>query len=145
MSCYLSMNFYLKDETCFEIPLVHLLSYINSTVYYYFNFRCQIPGLNNDTYNVQNNQHASKINKTIPPSHDEIHKYDRCHYYQYRNNTRDTVKCSKWVYDTNTFHETFASKVCVIVSTILKTIWNRFRGFGGETSRHVSRQIKKPG
>ncbi|CAG2200695.1 OCTN [Mytilus edulis] len=58
--------------------------------------KCQIPGMNNDTYNVQNNQHASIINRTIPPSHDEIHKYDRCHYYQYRNNSRNRVKCSKW-------------------------------------------------
>ncbi|VDI80395.1 Hypothetical predicted protein, partial [Mytilus galloprovincialis] len=31
------------------------------------------------------------INKTIPPSHGEIHKYDRCHYYQFRNNTRDMM------------------------------------------------------
>ncbi|XP_071134009.1 organic cation transporter protein-like [Mytilus edulis] len=93
--------------------------------------RCQIPGLNNDTYNVQNNQHSSIINRTIPPSHDEIHKYDRCHYYQYRNNTRDMVKCSKWVYDTNTFHETFTSKMNFVCDDAIKTSHAQMIFYGG--------------
>ena len=67
--------------------------------------------------------HQSIINHTIPPTDDEIHAYDRCHYYEYSNFTdgvqRRKVKCSKWVYDTDTFHETFTSKVCAMYSNVL--------------------------
>ncbi|XP_052089051.1 organic cation transporter protein-like [Mytilus californianus] len=100
--------------------------------------RCQIPGLNNDTYQVQNNEHASIINKTIPPSHDEIHRYDRCHYYQYRNNTRDMVKCSKWVYDINTFHETFTSKMNFVCDDAIKTSHAQMIFYGGVLVGDVS-------
>ncbi|XP_063404776.1 organic cation transporter protein-like [Mytilus trossulus] len=100
--------------------------------------RCQIPGFNNDTYKVQNDQHASIVNKTIPPSHDEIHKYDRCHYYLYRNNTRYMVKCSEWVYDTNTFHETFTSKMNLVCDDAIKTSHAQMLFYGGVLVGDVS-------
>ena len=107
-----------------------VLTYNNIPVKHrYVIFRCQIPGLDNDTFVVQNTMHQSIINHTIPPTDDEIHAYDRCHYYEYSNFTdgiqRRKVKCSKWVYDTDTFHETFTSKVCAMYSNAFAHILYR--------------------
>ncbi|XP_052089054.1 organic cation transporter protein-like isoform X2 [Mytilus californianus] len=76
------------------------------------------------------------INKTIPPSNDEKRKYGRCHYY--RNNTRDMVKCSKWVYDTNTFHETFTSKMNFVCDDAIKTSHAQMIFYGGVLFGDVS-------
>ncbi|KAK3086309.1 hypothetical protein FSP39_016703 [Pinctada imbricata] len=78
--------------------------------------RCKIPGYSNDTWKVQSDYHQYLINQSIPLSDDSNLYYDQCHTYRYinfnatGNQERDLVKCSEWVYDTDTFKETFVSK-----------------------------------
>jgi hypothetical protein len=86
------------------------------------NFRCQIPGLTNDTYAVQGPQHMDLINKYIPI--DKDNKYDQCKFYDidqsttvFDNSSRpinaSMTKCSSWVYNRAVFHDTFATKVII--------------------------------
>jgi len=80
-------------------------------------FRCKIPGLDNDTFEIQSPQHQAYINQTIPLSDDPTLTYDRCHVYDVYNATSNygnaTLRqCTEWVYDKSVFTETFTSKVC---------------------------------
>jgi hypothetical protein len=88
--------------------------------YFNINFRCQIPGLVNDTYAVQGPQHMALINKYIPLNTNG--EYDRCSFYDVNRSTTglddktgpinaSTIKCSSWVYSKDVFHETFVTKV----------------------------------
>ncbi|XP_033741881.1 organic cation transporter protein-like [Pecten maximus] len=44
--------------------------------------KCKIPGLENDTYDIQNANHQDLVNSYIPPpSGDGTHEYDQCHLY----------------------------------------------------------------
>ena len=83
--------------------------------------RCKLPGVENDTYELQGNYHQALINATIPAG-SEDHEYDECHIYAYEEptnyNTGDDkpvngtkVKCTAWVYDTTVYKNTFAKKV----------------------------------
>ena len=82
--------------------------------------RCKLPGVENDTYEVQGNYHQTLINATIPPG-SEDHLYDECHIYAYEEPTKyksgdkhvngTKVKCTAWVYDTTVYKNTFAKKV----------------------------------
>lgn len=85
--------------------------------------RCAIPGYDNDTYAVQNHQHAILINKTIPPPDDSNLKYDQCHLFPpnvsyYDNYSRPInatqYKCDKWVYDKSIFHENVVTEMSVV-------------------------------
>lgn len=86
----------------------------------FFSSRCAIPGLDNDTFSVQNDYHQMLINNTIPPSTDEKLTYNQCHLYTtdtdaYDDNNKpinaSETKCSKWVYDDTNFKSTFTSEV----------------------------------
>ena len=85
-------------------------------------FRCKIPFLDNDTFEVQDAYHASLINLTIPPSDDPLLAYDKCNLFDVDVNLTsaasyvrtDDVKiaqCSEWVYDKTVFLDTFTSEV----------------------------------
>lgn len=85
-------------------------------------YRCAIPGLDNDTYNIQNDYHRTLVNHYIPDPTEEKKKYDECHLYSFDPNTSifnnkshpinaTTFKCDKWVYDDSIFKSTFSSKV----------------------------------
>ncbi|XP_052820410.1 organic cation transporter protein-like [Mya arenaria] len=73
-------------------------------------FRCQIPGLGNDTFELQGKWHAYQINQTIPMSEEvNSNSYDTCHVYSPgENNTK--IECNSWVYDQSTFQDTFITK-----------------------------------
>ncbi|WAR15383.1 ORCT-like protein, partial [Mya arenaria] len=73
--------------------------------------RCQIPGLGNDTFELQGKWHAYQINQTIPMSEEvNSNSYDTCHVYSPgENNTK--IECNSWVYDQSTFQDTFITKV----------------------------------
>ncbi|XP_064619627.1 organic cation transporter protein-like [Lineus longissimus] len=63
-------------------------------------FRCAIPGLENDTYTVQDDHHQSLINATIP-------RGETCKIYSNTSGVnRTTQGCSAWVYDTSVFLST---------------------------------------
>ena len=89
-------------------------------------YRCAIPGLINDSYEVRDEYHESIINFTIPPAkpNDKGVVYDKCHIYTadrydvfgIENDTttpsnRTKVKCDRWVYDTSLFTSTLAAEV----------------------------------
>ena len=83
-------------------------------------FRCKIPGLDNDTWNVKSSAHQALVNYYIPPS--DKYPYDRCHLYEHGNVTvfsssnvtmnASAVLCKEWVYDTSVFESTFTKEVC---------------------------------
>ncbi|XP_069140758.1 organic cation transporter protein-like [Argopecten irradians] len=93
--------------------------------------RCQIPGYENDTYALQSEFHRTLVNASIPlADSDEDFLYDKCHIYTCNNGesaancpiqNRTRTKCSSWVYDTETFHETFTSKTDLVCDDALKT------------------------
>lgn len=88
------------------------------------NYRCKIPGLDNDTYAVKGKWHEELLNRTIPLSDDPTLTYDQCHIYDTNDvpvdeNDRPTnaslIKCKEWVYDKSVFYETFTSKVSYVL------------------------------
>lgn len=92
--------------------------------------RCKIPGLDNDTYDVQGQLHEELLNKTIPLSDDPTLTYDQCNVYDTRNAVADEngrpmnaslIKCKEWVYDKSVFYETFTSKANFVCGDALKT------------------------
>ncbi|XP_053401994.1 organic cation transporter protein-like [Mercenaria mercenaria] len=67
--------------------------------------RCAVPGWENDTYAIQDDNHLAAINRTIPlaPS-TEDYKYDQCHYIKITDDDTETLeKCNRWVYDKSIF------------------------------------------
>ena len=83
-------------------------------------FRCKIPGLDNDTYVVQDSLHENLINLTIPRTSAGL--YDRCHIFETgeigygeplvsANRTRAVKPCTEWVYDETVFRSTLTAKV----------------------------------
>ncbi|XP_071114672.1 organic cation transporter protein-like [Haliotis cracherodii] len=97
--------------------------------------RCAIPGYDNDTYDVQSDNHAHVINATIPyVVKDGKLQLDSCHiYFDVANSTngvadRTVVACKKWVYDKSVFESTVSSElnfVCdnAILATHSKVIF----------------------
>ena len=73
--------------------------------------RCKIPGLDNDTYEIQDEFHQSLVATAIPPGSDG-HVYDQCRVYTdiHRGNS-SIEKCNEWVYDTSVYKNTFAKQV----------------------------------
>ncbi|KAK3108706.1 hypothetical protein FSP39_013795 [Pinctada imbricata] len=70
--------------------------------------RCKIPGLQNDTYAIQDSDHASLINHTIPLLGNG--DYDPCNIIS--NET--TLPCNDWVFDQSIFTETVNSQFLAV-------------------------------
>ncbi|XP_053397966.1 organic cation transporter protein-like [Mercenaria mercenaria] len=92
--------------------------------------RCKIPGLDNDTYEVQGKFHEELLNKSIPLSDDPTLTYDQCNVYDTGSAALDgnsrpinasVLKCTDWVYDKSVFSETFTSKANFVCGDALKT------------------------
>ncbi|XP_061172451.1 organic cation transporter protein-like [Saccostrea echinata] len=66
--------------------------------------RCRIPGLDNDTYKIQSENHQQLINLTIPRKLDG--DYEECMVVS--NGSLET--CNDWVYDTSMFQSTVNSQ-----------------------------------
>lgn len=67
--------------------------------------RCAIPGMKDDTYEIQGPEHLELINNTIPHyiENDKLH-YDRCHIYNGTSNGNESlVSCNSWVFDKSVF------------------------------------------
>ncbi|XP_060079708.1 organic cation transporter protein-like [Ylistrum balloti] len=86
--------------------------------------RCKIPGYDNDTWAVQSSYHSSLINRTIPAPDDPFYDYDRCHVYTETGTGNSssvmTAKCSKWVYEQDTFDETVVTRENLVCSDEMK-------------------------
>ncbi|GFR89934.1 organic cation transporter protein [Elysia marginata] len=86
-------------------------------------FRCAVPGLLNDTFNIQNEAHARLINATIPFDADKG-SYSKCSHYKnglYKSTLLaqnitlgDTQACSRWVYSTDVFKSSILSELNMV-------------------------------
>jgi len=82
--------------------------------------RCKLPGVDNDTYAVQDDLHSGLIGLLIPTVEGG---YDECHYYQHSNDsitgnlTQQLVKCDEYVYDRAQFVETTITQVNRVVGS----------------------------
>lgn len=79
------------------------------TVYNYY--RCKLPGIANDTFELQGANHAILINNTIPGSSDKDLTYDKCEMYVNHTGEPTRQECSEWVYSTSVFKNTFTKQV----------------------------------
>ncbi|CAI9729375.1 Hypothetical predicted protein [Octopus vulgaris] len=76
-------------------------------------YRCAIPGYDNDTYKIQSESHEELINEYIPKSEDEGEVvYEKCLIYSNttENGNRTTKKCSSWVYDKTNTHTSITTQ-----------------------------------
>ncbi|KAL4235001.1 hypothetical protein ACF0H5_006640 [Mactra antiquata] len=78
--------------------------------------RCAIPGWDNDTFTIQNDQHQAIINNTIPLSNtDDELLYDQCHYYNVDHHGNRTLEqCSTWVYDMSIYKTSLAADLNMV-------------------------------
>lgn len=91
--------------------------------------RCAIPGLQNDTYEVQDKNHAELISLHIPQHlQDGQLKYSRC--YLYGNETLEgnetQHKCNSWVYDKSVFQTSITSDVSQLLNNCSRSILERY-------------------
>ena len=80
--------------------------------------RCSIPGMLNDTYQIQNEAHACAINGTIPADDTGLYPYSRCGIYAdntttscHPPNNTNIRHCDSWVFDKSQFSTTITGQV----------------------------------
>lgn len=111
--------------TSFQIKNIQGEGADNSLTIPFF-FRCKIPWMSNDTFEIQNAEHENLINLTIPPATDDsLLLYDKCHLRHFNVNGTVTspalrgnvsmVRCTEWVYDRSVFMDTFTSVVSLFI------------------------------
>ncbi|CAE1142023.1 SLC22A4_5 [Acanthosepion pharaonis] len=81
------------------------------------NHRCAIPDLPNDTYEVQDTDHADLIKAYIPQYiEDGERKYNNCYFYS--NETLDSngtmLACNSWVYDKSQYQTSVTSDMNLV-------------------------------
>lgn len=82
-----------------------------------FFFRCAIPGLSNDTFEIQNEQHAQLIAEYIPVAADgtlsscDIYERKFNRFAEIFGNGTKIISCDRWVYDTSIFVDTVITEV----------------------------------
>ncbi|XP_036361966.1 organic cation transporter protein-like [Octopus sinensis] len=85
-------------------------------------YRCGIPGYDNDTYKIQSEIHEELINEYIPKSEDEGEVvYDKCLIYSNttENGNRTTQKCSSWVYDKTNTHTSITTQLNLVCDKVI--------------------------
>ena len=132
---YQLLVFILAGTTAFIPAIVgHSYNFYGATP----NFRCKIPNLDNDTYEITNDYHQYLINKYIPPPSSKSYKdeYNKCEIKVYNlnstenddlssNNTFRLQKCKEWVYSKKYFQNTLVTDwnyVCD--NTPMKSLFN---------------------
>ncbi|KAL5009580.1 hypothetical protein ScPMuIL_011885 [Solemya velum] len=87
--------------------------------------RCAIPGMDNDTYAVQDTTHGRLVNLSIPyTKEDGVTFYDSCEVYDLVSNStvhsisgtsaNSSSACSKWVFDDTEFDRTFVTQANLV-------------------------------
>ncbi|XP_067950221.1 organic cation transporter protein-like [Watersipora subatra] len=108
---------WLLLASCNILNALHLVAsvFISASV----DFRCQIPGLKNDTFAVQGWEHNSSISQYIPLKSDG--KYDSCHLRV--TNTSQLETCNSYVYTTSIFKDTTVTEFNLVCDkTALSTL-----------------------
>ena len=78
-------------------------------------FRCAIPMLANDTFEIEDAEHRQLLDEYIPLSTDGT--YSSCFIYDRTTNetgsysSNSTIQCDKWVFDTTIFVDTVITEV----------------------------------
>ena len=90
--------------------------------FFVFAHRCKIPGLDTDSYSIQDDAHNQTVSLFIPKGEDG-ETYDSCLIYKTPQNqsygvniSTDTVECDSFVYDDSQFISTTTSQVCDFMS-----------------------------
>ena len=100
--------------------------------FFVFAHRCKIPGLDTDSYSIQDDAHNQTVSLFIPKGEDG-ETYDSCLIYKTPQNqsygvniSTDTVECDSFVYDDSQFISTTTSQVCDFISlfTWHTTVWS---------------------
>ncbi|XP_045194844.2 organic cation transporter protein-like [Mercenaria mercenaria] len=119
--CYQRWIVWAASSTAFYAGLLILTSFFVLAIPEH---RCAIPGLENDTYEIQNEYHRELVNRTIPlaPSGEDYY-YDQCHYMFVNNDGEETLeKCGRWVYDKTIFKSSLAADLNMVCDdAILKS------------------------
>ncbi|XP_046546404.1 organic cation transporter protein-like [Haliotis rubra] len=83
--------------------------------------RCAIPGMKNDTFQIQREAHADLINRTMPHDNDNVDlPRSSCFIYSTSENvtSRDmntvTEPCHKWIYDKSVYQSTVAQTMDLV-------------------------------
>ncbi|XP_076081367.1 organic cation transporter protein-like [Mytilus galloprovincialis] len=104
--------------------------------------RCRIPGLENDTYEIQGSVHQRLIDAYIPLSKHDNKIYEQCNVYQidqsqtvFDNDSHPInatqSKCSSWVYSKKLFDNTFVTKENLVCDDKYKVSLSKTIFFGG--------------
>ena len=106
--------FILYIYICFN--RINLLTHFHIT-----NERCKLPDYENDTFEIQSENHQYLVDYHIPSSKTDaaINRYDGCHLKEYlddsfldiKNATYNLVECSQWVYSKEYYSFTVVTKV----------------------------------
>ncbi|XP_060068380.1 organic cation transporter protein-like [Ylistrum balloti] len=110
---------------CLTAAIVGLFAVMGGIILASPEHRCKIPGLENDTFEIQNDAHQELISNYIPPSTDKLLTYDKCHLYSFNSSSvtfdnssqpinATLIKCTSWVYSYDVFDETVTSKFDVM-------------------------------
>ena len=81
-------------------------------------FRCALPGLTNDTYQIQSQGHEALVSSLVPNNTEDVDTlgpYDRCVLYRHAgDHDNDTFHCDRWVYDKSMYTNTAIVEVGVV-------------------------------
>lgn len=101
--------------------LIGITAFIPAIVGYSFSFygavpdfRCRLPELANDTYEIQGDWHQALVNKYVPLDKLDAFKskYDKCNLYAYSDTGNVTKqKCDAYVYSKQYFESTLITDV----------------------------------
>lgn len=94
-----------------------MISFISSD-----NARCKLPDYENDTFEIQSENHQYLVDYHVPaPSKTAValNRYDGCHLKEYlddsfldiKNATYNLVECNEWVYSKEYYSFTVVTKV----------------------------------
>jgi hypothetical protein len=116
------------------VILIALVSLIPSIVAYNWSFvgavpqfRCKLPNLTNDTYEIWGDFQKELVDKYIPLN-DKSSKdpYDKCILKVFSNETDFSLqKCNEWVYSQKYFGQTLITKVFHFQNKILFENFNK--------------------
>ncbi|KAI8791476.1 organic cation transporter protein [Biomphalaria glabrata] len=97
--------------------------------------RCAIPGLENDSYIVANEEHAKLINETIPwdSNRGDSGGYSQCYVWSANGTSgdRSLTRCQRWVYDESQFRTTVISKFDLVCENEMARSHARMIMMGG--------------
>ncbi len=85
-------------------------------------YRCNIPGVSNDTYKIQSPYHEALVNQSVPMvTNDGETTYSSCRLYDVDNSSvtshlgnQSETGCDEWVYDRSIFKNTVVTQVKLI-------------------------------